>query len=250
MNPAPQVMLRVGVRPCGLDEGHRMPRVPRLEHERIPHRAAVRPLRRMGLAIGGPRLPAHGEVRARPCAQAAVAGRVGKQRRRKRHALLRRLLIGADAFDAALPHRHAVRTGVEKQRQILAERRLFPQDRIEHRIAVRRVAALVLEQNLLDDARLPRVGPAHVVVCTADVHADLAAGVAPGHRTGVNQRRPRAMPRGGDRRTQARHAAAHDDKVKGKPLHVRVLPPSARPMPVPPSPLRPPPARAAQRTGA
>ena len=52
VNPAPQVVLCVGVCPVRLDEGHGMPRVARLEHERIAHRAMIRLLRRMRLIVG------------------------------------------------------------------------------------------------------------------------------------------------------------------------------------------------------
>lgn len=40
----------------------------------------------------------------------------------------------------------------------------------------------------------------------------------------MHQRRPRAMPGSGDRCAEAAHAAAHDDKIKGKLFHAPALP--------------------------
>ena len=71
------------------------------------------------------------------------------------------------------------------------------------------IAQLVLQQNFFHNARLPSVGAMPFPIRAANVHTDLAAGVAAKHRAILHQNHLRAVARRGNGGKHAADAAAY-----------------------------------------
>jgi len=106
--------------------------------------------------------------------------------------------------------------GIEEHRQIFLLTDGGEQHAIPHGIVVIIVYALVFQQDLAQDAGFLGIGLDHVGRRAADMHADFAAGIAAKHRSLLHQGGFRAVARAGNGRAHARHAAAHDDYIKGR----------------------------------
>ena len=214
-DPAPHVRRGEVDRPRRRREVLRRLELHRLQEDRVAHRAGVGLGRRLALAVFGARLAADAVVGAGERREDGVAGAVGEEARGDLDPALRRALPRADGADRAVLRRLArADRGVEQERQVRLAAGEAPEDGVEDGPARARVVAQVLELDLLEEARLATVRP----VRAADMHADLAAGVAAEHRAVLDEDRLGAVARRGERGAEACDAAAHDAEVGRKPL--------------------------------
>ncbi len=129
----------------------------------------------------------------------------------------------ADGADGSrlLVHRRLQGARVEEQDQVLLPRRPLGQEPVPvgARLAVHREggggAEAILDEELIQDARLPGEGVAPARRRAGDADAYLVGGVAAQHRTVLDEGGVSAVARRGDGGASARQPAADDDHIKG-----------------------------------
>ena len=80
--------------------------------------------------------------------------------------------------------------GIQIKVQAILEGCFLPEDAVENCPTHPGIAVLMLQEDLLQDPCLPRIRPGAVVIGSADMHADLRAGIAANHRAILDQRHP------------------------------------------------------------
>jgi hypothetical protein len=181
----------------------------RLEEAAHAHGLVVGLLRGDGFAVFLAGFAAEAEFGAAQRRQDAIAGAVGEKPGCHHVPRLGRRLVAAHGGDAAAVHAGGGDGAVEQQRQVRLGARGGVERGVPERIAGVGVAAVVVEEQFLDDAGLAAAG----AMRAADVHADLGRGVSAKDRPVLDQGDGGAAPRRGQRRAQAGHAAAADAEI-------------------------------------
>ena len=111
-------------------------------------------------------------------------------------------LQGCDALDLSVVSvrilfqlfcSHFRNMGVEIQVKPFLKGRLLPENTVKDHPACLRIAMLVFQQDLFQNAGFPGIGPAAVMIRSADMHADLRARIAAKHGPVMNQCYPGAF---------------------------------------------------------
>ncbi len=212
--PELQIVLCEVAHPVRRGEAHRPAPVHRLEQQGVAHAVVVGRLRGVGLLELRLPLAAGAVVRPGEIAQGAVAGAVDEHLGGDPQMGLRGALVADDPPDLVPLQLHVVHARVEQQRQVLLAAGHLQQGAVPDGVIVVVVAGLVLQHDLVDDAGLRRVPLELIGVRAANVHPDLGAGVSPQHSPVLNQHGPDSLPGAGQRRAQARHAAADNRHIK------------------------------------
>ena len=195
------------------DEFHRMAPVDGLEQEGVAHPVLIMLLRCVFLAVGILTLAAGVEFGPHEGGQGTVSGAVGKDLAGEENLFFRSQLIALDALDLPVDTGGRVHGTVQVQIKIFLLLGRIKKHGIPDGEIIAVIDPLVGKHQLMDDTTLGQFGFFVIGRSAANVHPDLAAGVAAQHRPVLHQRRPGSVPGSRQGCTQARHAAADHDKI-------------------------------------
>ena len=152
---------------------------------------------------------AHAVVGAGEVGEDGVAGAVGEERSLHGDPRLGGELPGAHGLHVVGCRRAGVDAGAEDEGQIGLVLGVAIENGVPHRVVWRLVVVVVVEHQLLDDAGLPPV----FAVGAADVHADLAGGVAAEDRAVLDESDLGAVAGGGEGGGETGEASADDAEI-------------------------------------
>ena len=184
-----------------------------LEHQGIAQGIGIGQFRSVGLIEFRPAFAACPGGRACQNAQRTVTGGVYEDVAGKGETGFGTVLEAADGSDDAVLGFSRFQAGVQVQVQPFLPAYLFPHDGVPDGESMVRIAVLVFQQELQQDAGLHHVGLAVVTVGPDYVHSDLTAGVSADHAAVLDQRDAGAVAGSGDGGTHAGKPAADDNDL-------------------------------------
>ena len=197
------------MRPGGRGKGLGATHLARLEEEAHAHRPAIGLLRGDRLAELAARLAPDAILGAGEGGQDAIARAVGVERCLDGVPRLGGPLPAAHARHPRAVHRGVVARAVQEEGDVGLQAHLFVEEHVPEGIVLHRVAADVVQLDLLDEPRLPVVRP----VGAAEPHADLGRGVAPQDGSIVHEGHTSPPARRGDRRAHPGEPAPDDTEI-------------------------------------
>ena len=186
------------------------------EKQRVAHALVIGLILGVGFVVGSLILAAGGVISPGHKAQRQVAGAVNEDAAGDVPVNFSGALITGDAGDAPILHVAVVHISIQINSQVLFLAHTVVQHGVPDGKIIVWVYALVFQQDFLKNAGFFQIGFDMIGSCAACAYADLAAGIAAKHRPLLHQGGFRAVARAGNGRAHARHAATHDDYIKGR----------------------------------